>query len=112
MVVLAILDPFLPVPAVVLAVAHDISYHKNNGSASILWMSAFLVDRGARCLFTPFFLHCPAPDPVAVGDTIGLIEVMKSFSPVTAEAAGKIATFHVEDEDAVMPGQPLADIEI
>jgi acetyl-CoA carboxylase biotin carboxyl carrier protein len=51
-------------------------------------------------------------DPVAVGDTIGLIEVMKSFSPVTAEAAGKIATFHVEDEDAVMPGQPLADIEI
>jgi acetyl-CoA carboxylase biotin carboxyl carrier protein len=50
-------------------------------------------------------------DPVAVGDTIGLIEVMKSFNPVTAEAAGKIAAFHVEDEDAVMPGQPLVDID-
>lgn len=50
-------------------------------------------------------------DSVAVGETIGLIEVMKSFSPVAAEAAGKIAAFHVEDEDAVMPGQPLADID-
>lgn len=48
---------------------------------------------------------------VAVGDTIGLIEVMKSFSPVTAEAAGKISAFHVEDDDAVMPGQPLVDID-
>jgi biotin carboxyl carrier protein len=50
-------------------------------------------------------------DSVAVGDTIGLIEVMKSFSPVTAEAAGKIVAFHVEEEDAVMPGQPLVDID-
>ncbi|KQT28430.1 MULTISPECIES: acetyl-CoA carboxylase [unclassified Bradyrhizobium] len=51
-------------------------------------------------------------DTVAAGDTIGLIEVMKSFTPITAEAAGKIAAFHTEDEDAVMPGQPLADIDI
>jgi acetyl-CoA carboxylase biotin carboxyl carrier protein len=50
-------------------------------------------------------------DSVAVGDTIGLIEVMKSFSPVTAEAAGKIVAFHVDEEDAVMPGQPLVDID-
>jgi biotin carboxyl carrier protein len=50
-------------------------------------------------------------DTVAVGDTIGLIEVMKSFSPVTAEVAGKIAAFHAEDEDAVMPEQPLVDID-
>ena len=50
-------------------------------------------------------------DVVAAGDTIGLIEVMKSFSPVTAEAAGRIVVFHVEDDDAVMPGQPLVDID-
>jgi acetyl-CoA carboxylase biotin carboxyl carrier protein len=50
-------------------------------------------------------------DPVAVGDTIGLIEVMKSFNPVTADAAGKVTAFHAGDEDAVMPGQPLVDIE-
>ena len=36
---------------------------------------------------------------------------MKSFTPVTAEAAGRITAFHAEDEDAVMPGQPLVDID-
>jgi biotin carboxyl carrier protein len=50
-------------------------------------------------------------DTVVAGDTVGLIEVMKSFTPVTAEAAGRITAFHAEDEDAVMPGQPLVDID-
>jgi acetyl-CoA carboxylase biotin carboxyl carrier protein len=38
-------------------------------------------------------------DTAAVGDTVGLIEVMGSFTPCTADAAGKIVAFHVEDED-------------
>ncbi len=50
-------------------------------------------------------------DAVAVGDTIGLVEVMKSFTPVSAEIAGTLVRFHIDDEDAVMAGQPLADIE-
>ena len=50
-------------------------------------------------------------DPVAQGDTIGLIEVMKTFTPVIAELSGTIAAFHVENEDAVMAGQPLVDIK-
>lgn len=50
-------------------------------------------------------------DVVAVGDTVGLIEVMKSFTPVTAEEAGRIVAFHVENEDPVMAGEPLYDIE-
>lgn len=50
-------------------------------------------------------------DMVAVGDTVGLVEVMKTFTPVTADVAGKIAAFHVENEGAVMAGQPLVDIE-
>lgn len=48
---------------------------------------------------------------VAAGDTIGLIEVMKSFTPVIAEDSGKLIVFHVENEDAVMAGQPICDIE-
>lgn len=52
-----------------------------------------------------------AGDTVAVGDTVGLIEVMKTFTPVVAEDAGKIVAFHVDNEDAVMAGQPLYDIE-
>jgi acetyl-CoA carboxylase biotin carboxyl carrier protein len=51
-------------------------------------------------------------DAVAIGDTIGLIEVMKTFTPVVAEEAGKVVAFHVENEDPVMAGQPLYDIEV
>lgn len=50
-------------------------------------------------------------DAVAVGDTLGLIEVMKTFTPVVAEEAGRVVAFHVDDEDAVMAGQPLYDLE-
>jgi len=66
------------------------------------------------------FYRKPAPDQpvfktegdaVAVGDTVGLIEVMKSFTPVTAEEAGTIVAFHVENEDPVMAGEPLYDVE-
>ena len=50
-------------------------------------------------------------DTVAVGDTLGLIEVMKTFTPVVAEEAGRVVAFHVDNEDAVMAGQPLYDLE-
>jgi len=66
------------------------------------------------------FYRKPAPDQpvfksegdqVVVGDVIGLIEVMKSFHEVKADAAGKIIRFLVENENAVMAGNPLAEIE-
>jgi acetyl-CoA carboxylase biotin carboxyl carrier protein len=50
-------------------------------------------------------------DSVAGGDVIGLVEVMKSFHEVRAEASGTIAEFLVENEDAVMAGQPLARLD-
>jgi biotin carboxyl carrier protein len=50
-------------------------------------------------------------DAVAVGDVIGLIEVMKSFIEVHADATGKIVKFLVDNEDPVMAGQPLAEVE-
>lgn len=52
-----------------------------------------------------------ADDMVAIGDTLGLIEVMKTFTPVVAEAAGRFVRFLVEDADAVMAGQPLYELE-
>jgi acetyl-CoA carboxylase biotin carboxyl carrier protein len=66
------------------------------------------------------FYRKPAPDKppykkegdsVAVGEVIGLIEVMKSFHEVKSEIAGKVARFLVDNEDAVMAGQPLADLD-
>ncbi len=50
-------------------------------------------------------------DMIAVGDTIGLIEVMKTFTPVTAEESGRITQFLIDNEDAVMAGQPLYELE-
>ena len=49
-------------------------------------------------------------DTVAVGDMIGLIEVMKSFHEVMADQSGTIAAFVVEDEEPVMAGQPLIEL--
>jgi acetyl-CoA carboxylase biotin carboxyl carrier protein len=66
------------------------------------------------------FYRRPAPDQppykkegdtVAVGDTIGLIEVMKTFTPVVAEEAGRVLKFLVENEEAIMAGQPLLEID-
>lgn len=49
-------------------------------------------------------------DSVAVGDVIGLIEVMKSFNEVKADKAGTITAFVADDEEPVMAGQPLIEI--
>jgi acetyl-CoA carboxylase biotin carboxyl carrier protein len=66
------------------------------------------------------FYRKPAPDAevfaregatVKVGDVIGLVEVMKQFSEVHADVAGKVVRFLVENEQAVEPGQPLVMIE-
>ncbi len=51
-------------------------------------------------------------DAVAAGDTVGLVEVMKTFVPVTAERAGTLTAFHAEDEESVMAGQPLYDLDV
>lgn len=67
------------------------------------------------------FYRRPAPDQppfkndgdaIAAGDTLGLIEVMKTFTPVTAEESGRLAKFLVENEDDIMAGQPLYELEV
>ena len=66
------------------------------------------------------FYRRPAPDQppykeegdsLAKGDTIGLVEVMKSFHEVKSEVEGKVVKFLVENEDPVQAGQPLAEVE-
>jgi len=65
------------------------------------------------------FYRSPAPDQppyksdgdsVAVGDVIGLIEVMKSFHEVKAELAGANIRFVTDNEDPVMAGAVLAEL--
>ena len=50
-------------------------------------------------------------DPVAVGDVVGLVEVMKQFSEITSEVAGRIVRFVVDDEAPLETGQALALVE-
>lgn len=50
-------------------------------------------------------------DQVSAGDTVGLIEVMKSFHEVKVEEEGTIARFLVENEEAVDAGQDLVEME-
>jgi acetyl-CoA carboxylase biotin carboxyl carrier protein len=66
------------------------------------------------------FYRKPAPDKpnfrnegdvVKEGDVIGLIEVMKSFNEVKADKAGTITRFLTDNEEPVMAGQPLAEID-
>lgn len=65
------------------------------------------------------FYRRPAPgEPVFVdenqrvqaGDTIGLVEIMKSFHPVQAEVSGTVTRFMTDDEAEVVPGQEIAEI--
>lgn len=65
------------------------------------------------------FYHKPSPeeppykakgDVVAEGDTIGLVEVMKTFIEVKAESAGTFEGYVTENEAPVTAGQPLATL--
>lgn len=66
------------------------------------------------------FYRRPAPDQppfkqegdeIKQGETIGLIEVMKTFTAVEAAVPGRLTRFLIENEDAVMAGQALYEIE-
>lgn len=50
-------------------------------------------------------------DEVSAGDTVGLIEVMKNFQEVKAEADGTVSKFLVGDEESVDAGQDLVEME-
>ena len=50
-------------------------------------------------------------DRVAEGEVIGLVEVMKQFTEIHADASGKVVRFLVENEGPVEPEQPVMLIE-
>ena len=79
-----------------------------------------MADKVVRAQMPGTFYRSPDPesdpyanegDEVSAGDTVGLIEVMKSFHEVKAEEDGTISKFLVENEDAVDAGQDLVELE-
>ena len=66
------------------------------------------------------FYHRPSPeedtfksagDAVAVGDTIGLVEVMKTFIEVKAEISGTFEAYVPDDGAPVTAGEVLATLK-
>lgn len=62
------------------------------------------------------FYRKPAPDQpafkdvgdaVTKGDTVALVEVMKTFHEVKADADGTVSAFLIDDGEPVMAGQPI-----
>jgi acetyl-CoA carboxylase biotin carboxyl carrier protein len=49
-------------------------------------------------------------DAIESGQVVGLVEVMKNFIEVKAEADGVIASFLVENEDLIEAGQDVAKL--
>ena len=49
-------------------------------------------------------------DGVKAGDTILLVEAMKTFNPITAPTSGTLVAVHVEDAQGVEFGDPLFTI--
>ena len=79
-----------------------------------------MADKTVRAQMPGTFYRRPDPesesyfeegDQVSAGDTVGLIEVMKSFHEVKAEEDGTIARFLVGNEEAVDAGQDLVEME-
>jgi biotin carboxyl carrier protein len=50
-------------------------------------------------------------DTVAAGDVIGLVEIMKNFYEVHADAGGTVARFLVENEALVDAGQEILALQ-
>jgi acetyl-CoA carboxylase biotin carboxyl carrier protein len=56
--------------------------------------------------------YVEAGQQVAADDTVGLVEVMKTFYSVPAEVTGTVVEYVAENEDVVDAGQPLLVIEV
>jgi acetyl-CoA carboxylase biotin carboxyl carrier protein len=78
-----------------------------------------LADKTVKAQMPGTFYRRPDPesdpyvnegDSVSAGDTVGLIEVMKSFHEVKAEDDGTISKFLVDDEEAVDAGQDIVEL--
>jgi acetyl-CoA carboxylase biotin carboxyl carrier protein len=51
-------------------------------------------------------------DAVKAGDTVGLLEIMKTFTAITSEIDGEVVQIHVKNEQVLEPGQPLFSIKL
>lgn len=49
---------------------------------------------------------------VRTGDTVGLVEIMKTFNAIASPVDGVILAIHVRNEEVLEPNQPLVSIKV
>ena len=56
--------------------------------------------------------YVKAGDAVKKGDTVGLLEIMKTFTAITSPVDGTVVGIHVRNAEMLEPDQPLVSIKI
>ncbi|WP_024819930.1 acetyl-CoA carboxylase [Arthrobacter sp. 31Y] len=46
-------------------------------------------------------------DTIEVGQTLGIVEIMKQFTEIQSDVAGVLESFEVAEGDKVNPGDPI-----
>jgi len=46
-------------------------------------------------------------DSIEVGQTLGIVEIMKQFTEIQSDVAGVLESFEVAEGDMVNPGDPI-----
>ncbi len=98
--------PAAPAAPEVSAPAADDDYSKNPGSVKSPMVGVVYLSSDPN---TPNYVK--VGDSVAEGDTVCLIEAMKTYNPVKAHRSGKVSKILVESGDPVEYGEPLVIIE-
>lgn len=100
----AIGAPAAPAPAASAPAAADLSKHPGAVASPMVGTAYLSPEPGA-----PTFIK--VGDTVTQGQTLMVVEAMKTFNPIPAPRAGKVTAILVTDAQPVEFGEPLAIIE-
>lgn len=100
--------PAAPAPAQITAAAPatEEDYSKNPGSVKSPMVGVVYLSSDPN---SPNYVK--VGDTVSEGDTVCLIEAMKTYNPVKAHKGGRVSKILVESGDPVEYGEPLIVIE-
>lgn len=93
-------------PAASAAAPAEVDYSKHPGSVKSPMVGVVYLSSDPN---SPNYVK--VGDTVAEGDTVCLIEAMKTYNPVKAHKGGKVSKILVESGDPVEYGEPLVVIE-
>ncbi|HRE44812.1 MAG TPA: acetyl-CoA carboxylase, biotin carboxyl carrier protein, partial [Terricaulis sp.] len=96
--------PAAPAPAAASAPAADLAKHPGAVASPMVGTAYLSPEPGA-----PTFIK--VGDTVTQGQTLMVVEAMKTFNPIPAPRAGKVTAILVSDAQPVEFGEPLAIIE-